>query len=73
MRAAQRILLAAFAVFAAATAFLQFRYGMICGRTDYTTKQDDPKARNCRRQAGITASIALVCLVICILLGMAAK
>ncbi len=73
MRMAQRILLAAFAVSALATIVLQIRYGMICGRTEYTEKQDDPLAQSCRRKAGAMAGIAAVCLAVCMVLGILAK
>ncbi len=73
MRMAQRILLAAFAVSSLATVVLQIRYGMICGRTEYTEKQDDPRAKSCHRKAGAMAGIAAVCLAVCMVLGVLAR
>ena len=48
----QRLLLVLFVAFAALTAFQQLRYGMICGRSEQTNRQDDPKAKSCRAQIG---------------------
>ncbi|MDO5142473.1 MAG: hypothetical protein Q4D31_05580 [Eubacteriales bacterium] len=71
--AMQRLLLIAFAAFAALTVLEQVRYGMICGRVEGEDKQDDPKARACRRQATVCAVLAGVSLVLNIVLGAIGK
>jgi len=72
MRDLQRVLLLVFLVFALATVVLQFKYGMICGRSDYPEKQDDPKAKSCRKKAGFTAGLAAASLAVCLALGVMA-
>lgn len=69
MQTVQRALLLAFAVLAALTVLQQLRYGMICGRAEGADKQDDPKARACRRSAALCAVGAAVCLAVNIALG----
>lgn len=69
MQVVQRFLLAGFALFAAITVVLQMRYGSLCGHSGYTEKQDDPKAKSCRKQAAFTAITAAVLLVACMAAG----
>ena len=65
----QRLLLAAFVLFAGLTVFQQMRYGMICGRAEGEDKQADPKAIACRRRAVVCAIAAGASLVLNILVG----
>ncbi|MFR3787519.1 hypothetical protein [Agathobaculum desmolans] len=65
----QRLLLAAFVLFAGLTVFQQMRYGMICGRAEGEDKQADPKAIACRRRAVGCAIAAGASLVLNILAG----
>lgn len=69
MRTAQLLLLIGFAACAIITVFLQFRYGMICGRSGQENQQEDPKAKTCQRQGWVFAACAAVCLILCIALG----
>ncbi len=73
MRIIQYALLIMFAVSAIATVFFQMRYGMICGRSLYEQKQDDPKALACRKKAGFFAVLAMICIVLCIIFGAISK
>jgi len=69
MEQLQRILLGAFVLFAGATAVLQLRYGMLCGRAETADKQDDPKAKACQKHAGWCAILAGASLILCAVLG----
>lgn len=69
MQTVQRMLLIMFAAFAALTIFQQFRYGMACGRTEQSDRQDDPKAKDCRKRAVVYAVAAGVCLLLNIAVG----
>ncbi len=69
MQNVQRFLLALFMLFAALTAFLQLRYGMLCGRAQTENKQDDPKIKTCQRYATFCAIVAAISLIACGVLG----
>ncbi|MGI6181567.1 MAG: hypothetical protein ACOYIE_05760 [Agathobaculum sp.] len=69
MKSLQLALLVAFGLFAALTAFLQVRYGMITGRSECSDPQSDPKAKACSRRATMCAIAAGVSLVLCVLVG----
>ncbi|MDY3618208.1 hypothetical protein [Agathobaculum sp.] len=67
-RTAQGLLLAGFLLCAAFTALQQVQYGMICGRSEQ--RQDDPKAKACRKRAAVSAILGAALLVANIVIGM---
>lgn len=73
MQTLQKVLLAAFALFAALTALQQVQYGILCGKSSYTNQQEDPQARACQKRSALTAGLAAVCLLICLALGVYSK
>lgn len=73
MQTLQKLLLAAFALFAVITALYQVQYGMLCGKSSYTNQQEDPQARACQKRAAWMAGLAAVCLLLCLALGVWSK